>query len=252
MARRRLLTLLASIVVSGALALPAVALPGLTSPLEPVEELAEDTIADIVATDATTAATVSTDDGPLPTGEGEPLEPLAPVLDPVLDLLEPVIEPAEEVVDAVEDVIAPDDGADPAPAPGKDEGTAPLAPSGSSSAAGADVTPAPATDAGPAASAPLASGFRLGGPQRFGGVNATPQDAANSPTPNVAVVEPPSVLEVAPPAEAITALDPIGGDASTGGLLKAFAAVLIAGTAAAWHRKGNRAASVTGRVWTAR
>lgn len=273
MARRRLLTLLAAIVVSAALAFPAVALPGLTSPLEPVEDVvatATDvaTVTDIATTDETattdaTEVTASTDDGPLPTGEGEPLEPLAPVLDPiaealepvtdpVVELLEPVTGPAEEVVDAVEDAVAPEEAADPAPTPKEDEGSAPLAPNGSSSTAGGDVTPAPATDPGPDASAPRASGFRLGGPQQFGGANGT--DASTTAIPDVAVEspQPPAVLEVAPPAEATTALDPIGGDASTDGLLKAFAAVLIAGTAAAWHRKGNRTTTAAGRVWTAR
>lgn len=246
MSRRRLMTVLASTLAAGLVAMPATALPGLTDPIDEETEVLVTTV-ETVTTEVTGGTEVAgadeveeeDDGGLLPTGEGELLEPLAPVTDPVEDALAPVLDPAEPVVDVADDVVdtvtdtlgLPDGGTDAAPTdgpklPGGTVGTG-SAPAGSphTTAVEDDVTPSvPALDtywAGPGVSRKATAAPRTVTTQQ-------PQVATQQ-------IEQPLT---APAAEQPTAAGPISDQTSSGleAVLKVFAAFLVAATATMWQR----------------
>lgn len=257
MARRRLLTVLASTLAAGMVALPAIALPGLDEPLPPVDEVVEPieesadtlvtTVEDVVApsTAADEGDTGSADDDSLlPTGEGEPLEPLAPLTDPVEDALAPILDPVDDAIDPAEPVIddavdtvgdtlgLPADDAD----GGNDGGSLPPPPvsNGPAPADNATTTTAVLSDAAPTAPQEL---------DRYWAGPGVSRGRTNAPT--AAVKQQPEVAEpqvqepiTAPAAEQPTAAGPVAdaGPAGWEAVLKIFAAFLVAATATMWQR----------------
>lgn len=260
MARRRLLTLLASTLAAGMMALPAMALPGLDEPLAPVDEVVEPieagaealvtTAGDVVSTGGTADGgdAGSTDDGSrLPTGEGELLEPLAPVTDPVEDALAPLLDPIEDaldpaepvtdVVDTIGETVLPADDTN----TGNGGGSLPTPPvsNGSAPAGNATTTTAVLPDAAPIAPQEL---------DRYWDSPGLSRGRTNAPTgvlqqePEVAA---PQVQEpiTAPAAERPAAAAPLGdaGPAGWEAVLKIFAAGLVAATATMWQRSYAKA-----------
>jgi hypothetical protein len=249
MGRRRLLTLLASTLAAGMLAMPAAALEVLDSTTETVEESADTlvtTVENTTVEDSSTsdgdATASSDDDGPLPTDEGELLEPLAPVTDPVEDALAPVLDPADEALDpaepvveqvgdTVEDTLGLTDGDTPTdtddnaglPRPPISSGPAPAGDS-TTAAPDTDVSPVSAPDLNPYWAAPQASRSLA----RGGTTSQQPQVA----TPEV------QAPVTAPAAEQPIVAGPIADAAPAGweAILKVFAAFLVAATATMWQR----------------
>lgn len=265
MARRRLLTVLASTLAAGLVALPATALPGLDEPLpppldevvEPVEDGADTlatTVEEVVGADAASdddagsgddATGSGEDDGSLlPTDEGEPLEPLAPVTDPVEEALAPVLEPVDEVLAPAEPIV--DDVVDTVtetvglptddPADGADGGSLPTPPINNGSAPAGDATDTAVLD-DTAPKAPELDTY-WGSPGVSGGRAATPVD--QQPQAAEPEVEEPVT---APAAEQPMAAGPVAdaGPAGWEAALKIFAAFLVAATATMWQRAHAKA-----------
>jgi hypothetical protein len=262
MARRRLLTVLASTLAAGMVALPAIALPGLDEPLPPVDEVVEPieegaetlvtTVEDVVSTSATADegdAGSTEDDSLLPTDEGEVLEPLAPVTDPVEDALAPVLDPADDALDpaepVIDDVIDTVGGTVGLPPGDTDPGTgggslpAPPVSNGAATADNSTTTTAVLDDAAPTAPAELDSYWAGPGISR-GRTNAPTAMVKQQPE-----VAEPQVQEpiTAPAAERPAAAGPIADAAPAGweAVLKVFAAFLVAVTATMWQRSYAKA-----------
>jgi hypothetical protein len=245
------------------MAMPAIALPGLSGPLEPLDEVVEpieeavapieeaaDTLVGTTSTASNDADEADGDDGLLPTGDGEPLEPLAPVTDPVEDALAPVtdpvedlLDPAEPVVDVVDTIVdVVDDSAGAPSAPGSDTGggTLPTPPAtGSAPAGGNTITETAVLDSD--FKTPELDTYWAGpGVSRNG--SSTGRTVTTDAAPDVASPEVAEPL-TAPAAEQPVAADPIGGATSSGweAALKVFAAFLVAVTATMWQRSYAKA-----------
>lgn len=257
MARRRLLTVLASTLAAGMVALPAIALPGLDAPLPPVDEVVEPveegadtlvtTVEDVVSpsTAADEGDAGSTDDDSLlPTGEGEPLEPLAPLTDPVEDALAPILDPVEDAIDPAEPVIddvvdtigdtlgLPADDAD----NGSGGGSLPTPPVSNGPAPADNSTTTTAVLDAAAPTAPAELDRYWAGPGVSRGRTSAPT-AVVKQQPELAK---PQVQEpiTAPAAERPAAAGPVAdaGPAGWEAVLKIFAAGLVAATATMWQR----------------
>jgi len=253
MERRRLLTLLASTLAAGLMAVPAAALPGLSEPLEPLDEVVEpiedtaDTLVGATSTASTDAGEDDGDDGLLLTGEGELLEPLAPVTDPVEDALAPVtdpvqdlLEPAEPVVDTVGNLVDDTIGAPSAPGGGTDQGALPTPPVTGSAPAGGDTTTETAVLHDEVKTPELDTYWAGPGVSRNG--SSPGRTITTDAGPDVASPQTAEPL-TAPAAEQPVAADPIGNTPTSRweAVLKVFAAFLVAATATTWQRSYAKA-----------
>lgn len=267
MARRRLMTILATTCVAGMVTAPALATP-LDLVTEPVEEVVTEveTVVETVTEPVDESVTEAESTTETVTDSVTEAESTGDVVESTTEV---VTETTETVTDPVEDLIAPDDP-DPSPSPSdsgtssegerRAEPTAPttsdgpggLLPGGGVVAAGGDARPA-GSDGGATTSSrgtTAGGGFDLDGigVTRFGGGTAS---TSRVPDPEVAppladdpgVVEAPSVLEPETPA---VLAGGVGASAEDGGvvtaLLRALAAAMVLGTGAAWTRRATEEA----------